>query len=34
MLANEQEIEKELEPLTISGFFATLKEEVNAYYEV
>lgn len=34
MLTNEQEIEKELEPLTISGFFATLKEEVNAYYEV
>lgn len=33
-LANEQEIEKELEPMTISGFFETLKEEVNAYYDV
>lgn len=33
-LANEQEIEKELNPMTISGFFTTLKEEVNAYYEV
>lgn len=33
-LANEQEIEKELDPMTISGFFTTLKEEVNAYYDV
>ncbi|XCP87031.1 type I-B CRISPR-associated protein Cas7/Cst2/DevR [Roseburia hominis] len=34
MLANEQEIEKELEPETIPAFFGILKDEVNAYYEV
>lgn len=34
VLANEQEIERELEPMTISMFFETLKSEVNTYYEV
>lgn len=33
-LANEQEIDNELTPMTISSFFETLKEEVNTYYEV
>lgn len=33
-LANEQEIEMELNPMTIPVFFKTLKEEVNAYYGV
>ena len=34
MLENEQNIEKELHPLTIAAFFKELKEEVNAYYGV
>lgn len=34
MLENEPEIEKELKPMTISEFFETMKNEVNAYYEV
>lgn len=34
VLVNEPEIESELNPMTISGFFETLKNEVNAYYEV
>lgn len=33
-LANEEEIENELHPMTIPVFFKTLKEEVNAYYGV
>lgn len=33
-LSNEQEIEDELHPMTIPVFFRTLKEEVDAYYQV
>ncbi len=33
IFANEQEIDKELKPATISVFFEILKDEVNAYYE-
>lgn len=33
-LANEQEIENELKPVTIPAFFRILKDEVKAYYEV
>lgn len=33
-LANEQEIEDQLHPLTVTEFFRVLKDEVNAYYEV
>lgn len=31
---NEEEIEQELRPLSVSAFFKELKEEVNAYYAV
>ena len=34
ILANEQEIESELHPSSISQFFKTLKEEVNTYFGV
>ncbi|MDO4943556.1 MAG: type I-B CRISPR-associated protein Cas7/Cst2/DevR [Lachnospiraceae bacterium] len=34
MLANEQEIEQKLEPMTIPAFFKTMKDEVDIYYEV
>ena len=34
ILANEEEIEAELNPLSISDFFETLKNEIKAYFEV
>lgn len=34
MLANEQEIEQKLRPMSIPEFFETLKDEVNDYYGV
>lgn len=33
-LVNEQEIEQELHPLSVSEFFAWLEKEVNAYYGI
>lgn len=32
-LENEEEIEKELHPMSVPVFFKTIKEEINAYYE-
>ena len=34
MLANEQEIEQKLEPMTIPAFFKKMKDEIDLYYEV
>ncbi|MDO4168876.1 MAG: type I-B CRISPR-associated protein Cas7/Cst2/DevR [Lachnospiraceae bacterium] len=34
MLANEQEIEQKLKPMTIPAFFKKMKDEVDIYYEV
>ncbi len=34
MLINEEEIERELQPVTIPAFFEALKEDVNSYYNV
>lgn len=34
VLANEEEIKKELDPMTISKFFEILKNKVKEYYEV
>lgn len=34
MLANEQEVEQKLEPMTIPAFFKKMKDEIDLYYEV
>lgn len=34
MMANEQEIEQKLEPMTIPAFFKKMKDEIDLYYEV